>query len=124
MFSFQILYDCQDCSVRSPSTTCVTPWHAVFLKSMFCFAIPTSFLHLPADPCGCFNIHLSGSLVPAWPAGSNTMTAVSVGLQRRRWQTLNALSFSEQLKLREDSSRKSHALEFSIGTQRFREWMK
>lgn len=76
------------------------PWSAVFLKRMFCFAIPNSFLHLPADLCGCFNIHLSGSLIPAWPAETNTMTAVSVGLQRRGRETLDALSFSEQLKLR------------------------
>lgn len=77
------------------------PWYAVFLKHVHCFALPSRFLHLPADPCGCFNIHLNRSLVPAWPAESNTMTAVSVGLNSKAWETLVALSFSGQLELRE-----------------------
>lgn len=82
----------------------MTPWYAIFLKSILCFAIPTPFLHLPADPCGCFNIPLSGNLIPAWPAESNTMTAVSMGAQRREWETLDALSFSGQLKLRQKTA--------------------
>lgn len=91
---------------------------------MLGFTIPSSFLHLLADPCGYFNIPFSGSLIPAWPAESNTMTAVSVGLQWRGWEASDALSFFWTAKIKiEDSSRKRNALEFSVGAQQFREWV-